>query len=251
MGKASSSKKVARAARNGGRSSAPRRQLGFPIAIAAILVVGVLVVVFARGENQEAAAVSPTVNEHWHTAYGVYVCDAFLPPLTDQVTDTTGLHTHGDGIAHIHPFNGAAAGGNATLAKWGETTGLSFSGEGFTVDGSTYEPGYDCGGQPATVSLNVWSLDDLEAAPQVLTGAEMGDWRFDRNRMAITLAVVPEGTEVPPPPTAADVDRLDPVTDEVIGGPTATSEVDGATPDPTDTTETPADAESTTTTAGP
>src|SRR5512146_1306345 len=101
--------------------------------IAAIVVVGVLLVMVARQSNEKAAAVAPTVGDHWHAAYGIYVCDTFLPNLTDQVSDTTGLHTHGDGIAHIHPFNSGAAGNNATLSNWGKTTGVSFSSTGFTV----------------------------------------------------------------------------------------------------------------------
>src|SRR4051794_34093668 len=99
MGKASSSKKVARAARAGGRTTkGPKRQIAYPLAIAAIVVVGVLVVLIARNDNQDAAAATPIVGDHWHAAYGIYVCDAFLPALTDQITDTTGLHTHGDGV---------------------------------------------------------------------------------------------------------------------------------------------------------
>src|SRR5262245_47264640 len=101
MGKASSSKKVARAARAGGRTTkGPKRNLGHPLAIAGIVIVGVLVVLIARNYNQEAAATTPTVEDHWHAAYGIYVCDQFLPPLTDTVADVTGLHTHGDGVAH-------------------------------------------------------------------------------------------------------------------------------------------------------
>ena len=109
----------------------------------------------------------------------------------------------------MHPFNSAAAGKNATLAKWGETTGLSFDSTGFTVNGTTYEDGFDCNGQPATVSLYVWSADDLEAAPTVVSAADIGDFRFDQNRLAITLAVVPPGTDVPPPPTVGDLDNID------------------------------------------
>jgi hypothetical protein len=188
MGKASSSKKVARAARAGGRTTAgPKRHVGFPIAIAVVVVVGVLGVLFARGDNQEAAAVS------------------------------------------------AAAGENATLAKWGETVGLEFSSTGFTVDGTTYEDGYDCNGQPATVSLHVWSADDLQAEPTIVPVSEIGGFRFDQNRLAITLAVVPAGTEVPPPTTTGDLDNIDPVTDEVISESTTTTALAGAT-DPTDTT---------------
>jgi hypothetical protein len=209
MGKASSSKKVARAARAGGRTSqGPKRKIAFPLGIAAIVLVGVLLVLFARNTNDEAAAVSPTVGDHWHAAYGIYVCDAFLPPLTDAVSDTTGLHTHGDGVAHIHPFNSAAAGNNATLAKWGETTGLSFSSTGFTVNGTTYSDGYDCSGQPATVSLYVWPADDLTAQPQIIPVNEMGKFKFSQDRLAITLAVVPEGTEVPRPESVPELDQL-------------------------------------------
>lgn len=209
MGKASSSKKVARAARAGGKTTkGPKRQLGYPIGIALIVVVGVLAVMFARSGNQEAAAVSPTVGEHWHAAYGTYVCDAFLPNLTDVQADTTGLHTHGDGVAHVHPFNGAAAGNNATLAKWGEATGLSFSSTGFTLNGTTYDDGFDCNGQPATVSLYVWPADDTTAQPEIVSASEIGKFRFSEDRLAITLAVVPDGTEVPRPPSVPELDQL-------------------------------------------
>jgi hypothetical protein len=209
MGKASSSKKVARAARAGGKTTkGPKRQLGYPIGIAVIVVVGVLAVLFARNDNQTAAAVSPTVGEHWHAAYGIYVCDAFLPNLTDVVSDTTRLHTHGDGVAHVHTFNSGAAGNNATLEKWGETTGLTFSGGGFTVNGTTYEDGFDCSGQPATVSLYVWPADDTSAQPQIYSGADIAKFRFSEDRLAITLAVVPPGTEVPRPPSVPELDQL-------------------------------------------
>jgi hypothetical protein len=216
MGKASSAKKVARAARAGGRTNqGPKRQLAFPLSIAAIVVVGALLVVFARGANEEVAAESPTVGEHWHAAYGIYVCDAFLPQLTDQGPDTTGIHTHADGIVHVHPLANGAAGRNATLAKFGEMVGLEVDGSSFTVGDTTYADGHDCGGQPANVSLHVWSVDDRDAPPQVITD-DIGSFRFDRDRLAVTLAVVPEGAEVPRPPTVGDIDRLDPVTDEVV-----------------------------------
>jgi len=244
MGKASSSKKVARAARAGGRTTGgSKRQFGYPMAIAAIVIVGVLVVLFARGENQEAAAAEPVANvDHWHAAVGIYVCDTFLPNLTDvSTTDTTGLHTHGDGIAHIHPFNTAAAGKNATLAKWGQMTGLSFSSDGFSVSDTDYDDGYDCNGQPAQVSAYVWDADDLEAEPTVVT-SDLGSIRFDRDRMAITLAVVPEGTDVPPPPSVPELDQLTDV-------PGATSTTTTAPAGTTDTTATdPAAADATTTT---
>ncbi len=242
MGKASSSKKVARAARAGGRTSTgPKRQVGYPLAIVAIVVVGLLVVLVARNSSQEAAAVSPKVGDHWHAAYGIYVCDAFLPNLADVTADTTGLHTHQDGVAHLHPFNGAAAGNNATLAKWGETTGLTFSSSGFTVNGTTYEDGFDCSGQPATVSLYVWPADDPSASPRIIPASEMGDFHFDEDRLAVTLAVVPEGTDVPRPPSVPELDQLSDVpgaTSTTTTAPAGATSSTVADPAATSTTET-------------
>jgi hypothetical protein len=231
MGKASSAKKVARAARAGGRTTqGPKRNLAFPAAIAAIIVVGALLVVFARGANQDRVAASPRVGDHIHAAYGVYVCDAFLPPLQDIGPDTTGLHTHGDGVAHIHPFANGASGSNATLAKFGEMVGLTFSSDGFTVNGTEYTNGYDCGGQPAQISLYVWPADDPDAEPEVLTGGDIGDFRLDTDREVMTLAVVPEGTDVPRPESAPELDSLS----DVIQAPTDSTLPPSSTPTPSE-----------------
>jgi hypothetical protein len=250
MGKASSSKKVARAARAGGRTtSGPRRRLGYPLGIAAIIVVGVLVVVFARGENSQAAAETPAVGDHIHNAYGIYVCDAFLPPLTDQTTDTTGLHTHGDGVIHIHPFNNGAAGKNATLAKWGQTTGVTFSSDGFSVAGTDYTDGYDCGGQPAEVSLYTWPADDPTASPVVVPAADIGRFRLDQDRLAITLAVVPPGTDVPRPESVPELDQLSDVPGAAPSNATPSSAPPATTAPGATTSAVPADGTGATTTS--
>nr|MCU0269912.1 hypothetical protein [Acidimicrobiales bacterium] len=118
MGKASSAKKVARAARAGGGPSRDKPKLGFPAAIVGIFVVGLLLVVFSYGQRNnraEAEAPSAVNSDHWHTAYGVYVCDTFQEPIPDQGTDPVGIHTHGDGVIHIHPFSEASSGDNAQL----------------------------------------------------------------------------------------------------------------------------------------
>lgn len=241
MGKASSSKKVARAARAGGKTtSGPKRQLAFPLSILAIVVVGAALIFVARDANQQVAAESPKVGEHWHAAYGIYVCDTFLPALADVGPDTTGLHTHGDGVAHLHPFANGAAGRNATLGTFGEMVGLTFSGTGFTVNGTTYADGFDCNGQPAEVSLWVWPADDPDAQPRVITD-DIGDFRFDQDRLSVTLAVVPPGTQVPRPPSQPELDQLS----DVPGATSTTvpvtvpSTVPATTPAPSDTTAAP------------
>ncbi len=116
MGKASSAKKVARAARAGGKTSKRERpKLAFPAAVFAVIVLGSLLVVFGRTSrsNSAAADVAPVLNkDHWHAAYGIYVCDKFNSPLVDlpNKPDTNGIHTHGEGVIHIHPFPGNVTG---------------------------------------------------------------------------------------------------------------------------------------------
>ena len=69
MGKASSAKKIARAEK-AVSSSGPteRRQLGYPSVVALVVVLGLALVVFARATRDAEA--SPTLQEHWHAAYG-------------------------------------------------------------------------------------------------------------------------------------------------------------------------------------
>jgi len=233
MGRSSSAKKVARAARAGGvTTQGKKRNLAFPLSIAVILLVGSSLIWFAVGENKASAQESPKVGDHTHAAYGIYVCENFLDPLPDGATDTLGIHTHGDGIIHIHPFGGAAAGKNANMAVWGKTDGMTFSSNGFTVNGVTYDNGYDCNGQPATVKLYVWNADDTSAAPQIVNTADIGKFRFSEDRLAITLAVVPDGTEVPPPSSIPTLDNL-----SDVPGATATSVVGSATGTPGATTD--------------
>jgi hypothetical protein len=237
MGKSSSAKKVARAARAGGATSkGKKRNLLFPISVAAVLIVGVLIVGLARNTNTSAAQQAPRVTDHFHAAYGIYVCDKFLDPLTDKTADTLGIHTHGDGIIHIHPFGSAAAGKNATLITWGKTDGLTFAKDSFTVNGTTYANGYDCNGQPAHVALYVWNADDTASAPQVIT-SNVGDFRMSKDRLAIVLAMVPDGVTPPPPPSIPTLDNLSDVpgattTTSVVGSATVTP---GASPDPANT----------------
>src|SRR3954447_7923083 len=73
MGKASSAKKVARAARAGGsRRAGQRRALGFPMAVFLVVGLGLTLVFFARSERITNA--EPKVGDHIHAAYSTYTC---------------------------------------------------------------------------------------------------------------------------------------------------------------------------------
>ena len=98
MGKASSAKKVARAARAGGsRRAGQRRALGFPMAVGGVLLIGLLLVIFAR--NERNANARPRVNtgaagvsgDHWHEPYSIYTCVTDPSTPADQSATTTTL----------------------------------------------------------------------------------------------------------------------------------------------------------------
>ncbi len=245
MANKDSAKKVAKAARAGSGSVAgAKREVAFPLAIVAVILLGVGLVVYARDARDATAA--PRLSDHWHDAYGIYDCttEGFLPNFAVQ-TDPLGIHSHDDGLIHIHPFSSQAAGENAKVGIFLDAIGAQMSEDAIVFpDGTTLAAGTDCGGEPAIVQMWRWDLDaDLE--PQVIT-SDFHDVRFRKDREAYTFALAPEGFEPVQPPTVAGVDSASDVIDP-LGDSTTTTVAGEPIGDPTSTTT--ADAGETTTTA--
>lgn len=223
MGKASSNKKVARAAKAGGRArSAGERNVMFPVALALVVVLGTLLVVYAREERSAEALKRPIANEdHWHAAFGFYVCDEPLPDLPEyHPPQNRGIHGHGDGLIHIHPFSTARSGELATLrnfiADGGEVLGggdqleddrLGVPGDQTYIEGENSCDGVD--GDPI-VQVAVWdtgfaAINGQE--PDRVVTKDFGSIRFDEDGQVYTIAFAPPGAEIPPPPQA-NIERL-------------------------------------------
>lgn len=218
--------------------------MGFPVLIFVICVIGSLLVAYARAERSEAisSAEPPKPSDHWHAAYGIYVCDHFLPPFPQepQGQDRTGLHTHGDGVMHVHPFGAGSAGFNARLGVWAKTIGMKLGNDSFTgSDGVEYRNGYDCNGQPANVYVYRWaSAFDPQAAADVFTSG-FPEIRFRNDRSAFTFAVVPSDkvNDVPKPESVSTLNNLSDVTSSEQGSTTPSIPTDLSTPSiPTDLT---------------
>lgn len=242
MGKASSSKKVARAARAAGKPGS-RRNLAWPLTIGAIVVVGVLIIVLSRGETEDIVA--PRLNDHWHAAYGIYDCGTFLPNLTDQVPDETGLHTHADGLMHMHPFGTQYTGKGANIGNFGLTVGLEVSDTSYAAGSVERSNGDSCGDElgESIVQLKVWDSPSDEEGR--LIEEDLADFTPQEFSMWV-LAFVPEGTEIPKPPEDA-IAALRAPSDVVPG---ATTPQVTIPPDPNATTTTVAGESTTTTAAG-
>lgn len=250
MGKASSSKKVARAARAGsGRRVNKQRNLAFPAAIVVVVVLGLLLVVFARNDNTTTSTVKPVANvDHWHTAYGVYNCTSFLAAIP-QYEDSGGIHTHGDGVIHVHPFNSGSAGSNANLGKFITGSGVKVTASEIRMPNGGRDlkvSDAKCGGKPATVQVAVWENADTSKTtkPKIYT-SDFNTIRFDRDRMAMTIAFAPKGATIPPPPSVAELDKLS----DVAGA--TSSSTPGATPTSAPTGSTATSAPSSSSTSAP
>lgn len=219
MGKASSAKKVARAARAGGKGAkvGRDRSLLFPGSIALVVILGLALVVYARSTIDPAEAAAPGIADHWHQAYGVYACDTFLPNFTDQ-SDPNGIHTHSDGVIHVHP--GAAqqvarTGEDANMDVFLSAAGASISDDTLTLpedqgyDPTSYVEGEDtCGDEDAIVQVAFWfSAANVDEDPDIIT-ENLADIAFDGDGGAYTIAFAPEGADIPPPDTAGELDAL-------------------------------------------
>ena len=251
MGKASSAKKVARAARAGGRRSSAGRQrnLLFPGVIGAIVLLGSALVWYAADERKSDTDVPPVIGDHWHAAYGFYVCGEWQPDIP-EFEATTGIHTHGDGVIHIHPFSQSGAGENATLGTFLEDTDVKLSDDELTIgknelpDGAkTWKEGEDkCDGKNAELVVAQWEDVSGNAKPALLTSG-LRDIRFRGDGEGYTIAFMPEGdTDIPKPPTAANLAELGAVDAGAQPGSSTTTAPGGST--------TTAGAGGTTTTAG-
>ena len=217
MARESSSKKVQRAARTAAssKSARERRALAFPLALAAVVILGVALVVAARSSREPAA--SPRVgNDHWHSAYAIYDCDRFLPAFT-SAADPDGIHSHQDGVIHIHPWNSSAAGDRADLDVFFEAMGVRITDDEISGPGiGVLEAGSDCNGEPTVIRTVRFGRIDPEALDpeddEPVTGLsdiyevvesetdDFGDIRLLGDMEAFTFARVPAGAEVPPPP---------------------------------------------------
>jgi hypothetical protein len=192
----------------------------FVAALGLILVGGIAATVFLANQRESNIDVAPKAQvDHWHSAYLIHDCGNDLPP-TSNFDTADGLHTHGAGLLHLHPFNPSVSGRNATLGEYFAASGAALTDESFTtgfadVFPTTLSEADGCNGEEAELQLAVWrNAFDETAEPEIITEG-LADFQFETAGMALTLALLPKDAEIPKPPA----DRIAGLAETGPGGP--------------------------------
>lgn len=152
----------------------------------------------------------PQLGDHWHVAVGFSRCGEELSILEDAVPDETGIHSHADGLIHVHPFTTEAAGDNAVLGRFFETVGAEVTDEGLVTDEWTLPFEGECDGEPATLMLATWPTYDAEGsiAFQTRLGSaeQLRSVPLSPDGSAIAIALATEDEEIALPPSATELE---------------------------------------------
>ena len=266
----SSTKKAAKLAKSG-QGKKVRFQGGtlFPAVVAAVVVLGLALVVYARESRPAADASAPLLSDHWHHAYGFYLCDSWFQLSGDaEERDSsgffntefarTGIHSHDDGLIHWHPFSAAAVGSRATLGVFldvyvveltndklqfpeNQRAGLPYQQEtGLFEEGET-TCDIDGSEEDAELKVVVWNnFTDTDDGTTYI--ADFDNIRLDRDQMVVAIAFVPDDTDVTMPPWAPELPSLGALDDtqltpEDLDPESTTSEPDTSEPSAPATTE--------------
>ena len=229
-------------------------------AIALIVVAFVVIGVFTISDRSSADVPpqpgNPSTGEpgdHWHAAIAANVCGEWLsnPATFETAADNpnvrVGIHTHGDGFMHIHPFTKSEGGDNATVGRFLTYGGWDASEDSLSLwagpaadpdktdwsDGDKCPPGTPFAGQPGVVK---WSADCK------LQDGSASDYK-PKDRDVVAIAFLPKSEKIGVPPNASSAPADDggattPLdskgcTTAVPGEQTTTTTVAGAVPDTT------------------
>jgi hypothetical protein len=214
----SSNKKVARAARTAsGRRRNSNSPIGWYSVLAIIVILGVGLVTFSRQERLDAsnpgstpplAASADRPGDHWHEAYGIYICDKYVANI-DNAENPYGIYTENDGIIHVTPFEKKYAGHNATIDLFAKAVDLKVDRNSVQPPGDpkVYKAGEKCGDKNGKYVVKEWSDATKADSGQELKSNPRSLKLQDKH--AIAFAFVPEDMKVediPLPPSASTIE---------------------------------------------
>ena len=234
MAPSNSASKVAKLASRG-KGKKVRFQGGtvFPAVVAAVVIVLLGLVVYARASRPSDGSGPPRLGDHWHAAYGLRVCDAWLPNLIGTKEETGidssgqsrildrhfreyGIHSHGDGVIHYHPYTSRATGTRARLGVFLDAYDIKLNDTVLELPADQVGAGeqskwdtkdFKCNGEDTQIRVRVW--EDFSKPGQFVDYVtDFKNIRIDRNGMAFAIAVEPKAADIPQPPSAPKLPEL-------------------------------------------
>ena len=178
-----------------------------------VIILGIGLVLAARSSRDPL--VPPRTSDHWHAAYTFYECDEELPSFLGTA-DPDGIHSHQDGLIHIHPFNSSATGEDAQMSVFFEAMQVSVTDVAMEApEFGRIEASAGCGDEPGVIKAARWDPDGDDGIELVeVYDDDFDSINFERDREAFTFALVAVG-EDPPEPSEESLSQLDATT----GGP--------------------------------
>lgn len=157
----------------------------------------------------------PGVGDHWHVAYGIYLCDEYVGPLQGDLTGDdgfprgkdygiVGVHSHNDGLIHFHPFSGLAAGPKANVGLFFSMYGIGMSDEQVDLPeylgGSLFEYVSVCGEEYGELRVQYWPDAAAPAVFETFT-TDLSKVPLIEDGAAVALVFAPPGVSAPLPPS--------------------------------------------------
>jgi len=268
-----------------------RRRSGSTAWIVATLVIvlaftGILVLTVADRQSNSAGAneapkyadqATGVAGDHWHTYLGVNVCGEWLDPMPKfekpwnnaSANFNAGIHSHGDGLVHTHPFQSSEGGTNATLGKFFDYGGWGLTADSIDLGGSSNDPNLHTQwpGPASDPTKTKWSTGDTCPFGQYKGEKVEMTWYVDGKKMSgnpadfrqqngetVAVYFLPKGADTPFPPGAcAAFDAITDAATKVLSKKSpcratesTTTTAPGATSDTVPTTDTTAPASTST-----
>ncbi len=232
MATSSSARKVAKLASRGkGKKVRFSSGTTFPAIVVATVVAMVALVAYAKISQPGFESGPPQPGADWNIAYGIKICDEWLPNLTGTAAEldkdaSTGAAsavangTDRDGIIHYHPQVGGNTGSRARLGVFLDVYDIKLTDTKLTLPASQMpeEPrswdikdkdvfkGTSCEGDDAVLKVRVWN--DYTSGEFFDNVTDFRNLRFRNNGMVFAIAVVPRNADIAKPDSAASLAGL-------------------------------------------
>ncbi len=143
--------------------------LHFPPWVPVVVIIAVVFGILGALFFVRSAAAGPRVGDHWHATYEISVCGEPQPNVRQW---PGGVHTHGDGVVHLHPQSASEEGAGARLVQW-----FAYGGDALGTGGKLTKDELQIPGQREVWKNGDECPDGTQGVLQVfVNGVKMNNW---------------------------------------------------------------------------